>query len=117
MYVVVNLPEIEYCTTEEDEFCPKDLAYYYNTNVVFNREGRIIARYKIKQTFLVGNLNIKVSTKTYLLISDIENLIYSENLDLITPIHQNYARSILILECGLECLYVSIYYFKIQQFV
>lgn len=44
MYVVVNLPEIEYCKTEEDSLCPEDLAYYYNTNVVFDREGRIIAR-------------------------------------------------------------------------
>jgi len=45
MYVVVNLPEIEYCKTEEDDSCPEDLANYYNTNVVFNREGRIVARY------------------------------------------------------------------------
>lgn len=54
MYVVVNLPEIEYYTTEEDPVCLKDLTNYYNTNVVFNREGRIIARYKIKQTLLPG---------------------------------------------------------------
>ncbi|CAH1732202.1 vanin-like protein 1 isoform X2 [Aphis gossypii] len=46
MYVVVNLPEIEYCKTEEDDSCPEDLANYYNTNVVFNREGRIVARYR-----------------------------------------------------------------------
>ncbi|XP_025191100.1 vanin-like protein 1 isoform X3 [Melanaphis sacchari] len=46
MYVVVNLPEIEYCKTEDDDLCPEDLAYYYNTNVVFNREGRIVARYR-----------------------------------------------------------------------
>jgi len=43
MYVVVNLPEIEYSETEEDQ-SPEDLANYYNTNVVFNREGKIVAR-------------------------------------------------------------------------
>ncbi|KAK2583898.1 hypothetical protein KPH14_001169 [Odynerus spinipes] len=43
IYVVINLPEKSPCTGEG---CPKDNVFYYNTNVVFDRNGTIIARYR-----------------------------------------------------------------------
>ncbi|XP_050528694.1 vanin-like protein 2 isoform X2 [Daktulosphaira vitifoliae] len=46
VYVVINLPEIEYCKKEDDASCPDDLENYYNTNVVFDRQGKIVARYR-----------------------------------------------------------------------
>ncbi|KYM88556.1 Vanin-like protein 1 [Atta colombica] len=42
IYVVINIAEKEPCS----ELCPKDKMFYYNTNVVFDRTGKIIARYR-----------------------------------------------------------------------
>ncbi|VVC33943.1 Hypothetical protein CINCED_3A002730 [Cinara cedri] len=57
MYVVVNLPEIEYCNKEDSAQCSEDSANYYNTNVVFDREGRIIARYRKFNLFIELGFN------------------------------------------------------------
>ncbi|XP_018354299.1 PREDICTED: vanin-like protein 2 [Trachymyrmex septentrionalis] len=43
IYVVINIAEKELCS---DEPCPRDKMFYYNTNVVFDRTGKIIARYR-----------------------------------------------------------------------
>ncbi|KYN09055.1 PREDICTED: vanin-like protein 2 [Trachymyrmex cornetzi] len=43
IYVVINIAEKEPCS---DEPCPTDKMFYYNTNVVFDRTGKIIARYR-----------------------------------------------------------------------
>lgn len=44
MYVVVNLPEKRPCESD-DKDCPSRGRYQYNTNVVFDRKGMVIARY------------------------------------------------------------------------
>ncbi|KAL2729899.1 vanin-like protein 1 [Vespula maculifrons] len=43
IYVVINIAEKEACTSND---CPKKKTYYYNTNVVFDRNGTIIAKYR-----------------------------------------------------------------------
>ncbi|XP_069691217.1 vanin-like protein 1 isoform X2 [Periplaneta americana] len=43
IYVVVNLPELSPCSGTD---CPPDGAFFYNTNIVFDRSGTIIARYR-----------------------------------------------------------------------
>ncbi|KAL2712556.1 vanin-like protein 1 [Vespula squamosa] len=43
IYVVVNIAEKEVCTKNG---CPEKRTYYYNTNVVFDRNGTIIAKYR-----------------------------------------------------------------------
>ncbi|KAG5308383.1 VNNL1 protein, partial [Acromyrmex insinuator] len=43
IYVVINIAEKELCS---DELCPRDKMFYYNTNIVFDRTGKIIARYR-----------------------------------------------------------------------
>ncbi|XP_034247575.1 vanin-like protein 2 [Thrips palmi] len=45
MYLVVNLVQKVPCTKAEDAKCPSRNYFQYNTNVVFDRKGKIIARY------------------------------------------------------------------------
>lgn len=56
IYVVVNLPEKLPCTGDGD--CPKDNIFYYNTNVVFDRNGTIIARYRKVNLFVEPQFNV-----------------------------------------------------------
>lgn len=44
IYVVINIAEKAPCT---DVSCPRDKMFYYNSNVVFDRTGKIIARYLV----------------------------------------------------------------------
>lgn len=46
IYVVVNLPEKVLCSKDKDKNCPAKGRYRYNTNVVFDRNGAVIARYR-----------------------------------------------------------------------
>ena len=46
IYVVVNLFEKVLCKLEQDPECPSDDVYIYNTNVAFDREGIVVARYR-----------------------------------------------------------------------
>lgn len=43
IYVVINIIEKSWCTIKD--LCPKNKVLYYNTNVVFDRDGTIIAKY------------------------------------------------------------------------
>jgi len=43
IYVVINIAEKAPCY---DVPCPRDKVFYYNSNVVFDRTGKIIARLK-----------------------------------------------------------------------
>lgn len=45
IYVVINAQEIVNCTVEAPgENCPENKTYYFNTNVVFDRQGAVIDR-------------------------------------------------------------------------
>lgn len=46
IYVVINIAEKVPCI-DKKESCPRDKMFYYNSNVVFDRTGKIIARYLI----------------------------------------------------------------------
>ncbi|XP_069678402.1 vanin-like protein 2 [Periplaneta americana] len=46
IYVLVNLPEKKECTRDSTEDCPRDGVIYYNSNVVFDRKGTVVARYR-----------------------------------------------------------------------
>lgn len=51
IYVVINIAEKLSCTEDP---CPKDKVFYYNTNVVFDRTGKIIARYLYIFIFIIN---------------------------------------------------------------
>ncbi|CAG9791384.1 unnamed protein product [Diatraea saccharalis] len=46
IYVVINIEEIMDCNTAVGEYCPAQQTYLFNTNVVFDRDGTIIDRYR-----------------------------------------------------------------------
>jgi len=45
IYVVINLGEIRDCELDQND-CPEDGAFHYNTNVVFDRSGAVISKYE-----------------------------------------------------------------------
>jgi len=55
IYVVINIAEKAPCT---DEPCPRDKVFYYNSNVVFDRTGKIIARYRKTNLFEENQFNV-----------------------------------------------------------
>ncbi|XP_015597848.1 vanin-like protein 1 [Cephus cinctus] len=56
IYVVINIAEKLPC---EKDGCPSDKFLYYNTNVVFDRNGKVIAKYR--KTNLFGEYQFNVT--------------------------------------------------------
>lgn len=52
MYVTANMGERESCDVGSDPQCPADGRYQFNTNVVFDPKGFLIARYRKYNLFL-----------------------------------------------------------------
>ncbi|CAK1590457.1 unnamed protein product [Parnassius mnemosyne] len=46
MYVVINVQEVMDCNNATGEYCPEQKVYLFNTNVVFDRTGAVIDRYR-----------------------------------------------------------------------
>jgi pantetheine hydrolase len=44
--MVINMGEIQYCDNTTDINCPSDGAYQYNTQVAFDTDGTILAKYR-----------------------------------------------------------------------
>lgn len=65
VYVVVNLPEIVPC---DGEGCPTDGAFFYNTDVAYDRTGKLIARYRKYNLF--GEPGFNITDKAELSVFD-----------------------------------------------
>ncbi|XP_050448513.1 vanin-like protein 1 [Cataglyphis hispanica] len=67
IYVVINIAEKLPCT---GDICPKDKMLYYNSNVVFDRTGKIIARYRKTNVFEDGRFNVMLEPEIVIFDTD-----------------------------------------------
>ncbi|XP_047511493.1 vanin-like protein 2 isoform X2 [Pieris napi] len=51
IYVVVNIQEIMNCEDATGEECPEKKIYIFNTNIVFDRQGAVVSRYRKMNLF------------------------------------------------------------------
>ncbi|XP_046979207.1 vanin-like protein 3 [Schistocerca americana] len=56
MYTVINIAEIEECANRTG--CPDDGALFYNTDVAFDRNGTIVAKYRKYNLFVEPGFNV-----------------------------------------------------------
>ncbi|KAI8497906.1 Biotinidase [Branchiostoma belcheri] len=52
IYVVANFGDKQFCHVSEDSSCPADGRYQFNTDVVFDNEGTLVARYHKEHLFM-----------------------------------------------------------------
>ncbi|XP_060571918.1 pantetheinase-like [Ruditapes philippinarum] len=69
MYLVANYGDRQPCLTS-DSNCPRNGYYQYNTNIVYNREGTLIARYHKQNLFLETQFQQPVNAETVFFDTD-----------------------------------------------
>jgi len=52
LYVVANMGSVEVCGSSIDPDCPEDGHYQFNTNVAYDPDGRLVARYRKYNLFM-----------------------------------------------------------------
>ncbi|KAL3842247.1 hypothetical protein ACJMK2_020283 [Sinanodonta woodiana] len=45
IYIVANMGDIKYCDPSNDQTCPTDGRFQFNTNVIYDKNGTFVARY------------------------------------------------------------------------
>ena len=76
MYVVANVGDIQPCNQMSDSDCPSDDHYQYNTNMVYDKTGTLVARYHKKIFSMSTSLIHLRRLNTYILILRLVDLVY-----------------------------------------
>lgn len=58
LYVVANMAERVTCSEADDNDCPTEERYQYNTNVVYSPTGQLVTRYENKDHYPFMSYNI-----------------------------------------------------------
>ena len=65
MYIVANMGDRQQCSASTDENCPASGHYQYNTNVVYDPTGLLIARYHKQNLFFEYQFSTPEENPTY----------------------------------------------------
>ncbi|CAL1273190.1 unnamed protein product [Larinioides sclopetarius] len=80
LYIVANMGDIQNCKEEHE--CPEDGVYHYNTNVVFDRNGKLILKYHKEHLCYEFDMNLPKEQQVPVFKTDFGNFATYTSFDI-----------------------------------